>query len=143
MSAKRAIDVLFAGAGLLTLLPLLTIVSLAIKIDSSGPIIFRQHRKGFNGREFEIYKFRTMTVLENGRAISQATRNDKRVTRVGRLLRATSIDELPQLLNVLFGDMSVVGPRPHAVAHDDEYTKAIANYAFRHHVKPGITGWAQ
>jgi len=141
--AKRVLDLVFAGAGILTLLPLLLVVSIAIKIDSPGPLIFRQNRKGFNGREFKIYKFRTMTVLENGSFICQAKRNDKRVTRIGRLLRATSIDELPQLINVLRGDMSVVGPRPHAVAHDDEYVKAIANYAFRHHVKPGITGWAQ
>jgi lipopolysaccharide/colanic/teichoic acid biosynthesis glycosyltransferase len=122
---------------------LLAVVSLAIKLDSSGPVVFRQHRKGFNGRSFEILKFRTMTVLENGGAIRQARRKDKRVTRMGRLLRATSIDELPQLINVLRGEMSIVGPRPHALAHDDEYATSIANYAFRHHVKPGITGWAQ
>jgi undecaprenyl-phosphate galactose phosphotransferase/putative colanic acid biosynthesis UDP-glucose lipid carrier transferase len=90
-----------------------------------------------------IWKFRTMTVLENGGSICQATRNDERTTRVGRLLRITSIDELPQLINVLRGDMSLVGPRPHAVAHDDEYGRSIGKYAFRHHVKPGITGWAQ
>jgi undecaprenyl-phosphate galactose phosphotransferase/putative colanic acid biosynthesis UDP-glucose lipid carrier transferase len=114
-----------------------------IKLESRGPLIFRQQRKGFNGREFPILKFRTMKVLENGRAIPQARRNDARVTRVGRMLRATSIDELPQLINVLRGHMSLVGPRPHAVAHDDEYTELIANYAFRQHVRPGLTGWAQ
>jgi lipopolysaccharide/colanic/teichoic acid biosynthesis glycosyltransferase len=106
-------------------------------------VIFRQRRKGFNGREFTIFKFRTMSVLEDGRVIEQARRNDPRVTRIGRILRAASIDELPQLINVLQGSMSLVGPRPHALAHDDGYTKLIAKYAFRQHVKPGLTGWAQ
>ena len=143
LATKRALDLILAGAGLLALLPLLAIVSLAVKIDSRGPVIFRQSRRGFNGREFMIWKFRTMTVLENGRVICQAKREDSRTTRVGRLLRITSIDELPQLINVLRGEMSLVGPRPHAVAHDDEYGRSIGKYAFRHHVKPGITGWAQ
>lgn len=143
MAAKRTVDLVLAGSGLLVLLPLLAIVSIAIKIDSRGPVIFRQSRRGFNGREFMIWKFRTMTVLENGRVISQARRGDDRITRLGRLLRVTSIDELPQLINVLRGEMSLVGPRPHAVAHDDEYGRSIGKYAFRHHVKPGITGWAQ
>jgi Undecaprenyl-phosphate glucose phosphotransferase len=143
LATKRTVDLLLAGTGLLALLPLLAIVSLAIKIDSRGPVIFRQSRRGFNGREFMIWKFRTMSVLENGRVISQAKRKDERITRVGRLLRVTSIDELPQLINVLRGEMSLVGPRPHAVAHDDEYGRSIGKYAFRHHVKPGITGWAQ
>jgi undecaprenyl-phosphate galactose phosphotransferase/putative colanic acid biosynthesis UDP-glucose lipid carrier transferase len=143
LAAKRTLDLVSAGAGLVVLLPLLAVVSLAIKLDSPGPVIFRQSRRGFNGREFMIWKFRTMTVAENGRVIYQAKRNDERVTRVGRLLRATSIDELPQLVNVLRGEMSLVGPRPHALAHDDEYGKTIGKYAFRHHVKPGITGWAQ
>ena len=101
-----------AAAGLVILLPLLAVVILAIKLDSRGPVIFRQSRRGFNGREFMIWKFRTMTVVENGTAICQAKRNDERVTRIGRLLRATSIDELPQLVNVLRGEMSLVGPRP-------------------------------
>ena len=121
----------------------LAAVAILIRLESPGPLIFRQRRKGFNGREFTIFKFRTMNVLEDGRVIPQARRNDPRVTRVGRILRATSIDELPQLINVLRGHMSLVGPRPHAVAHDDGYTKLIANYAFRQHVKPGLTGWAQ
>jgi undecaprenyl-phosphate galactose phosphotransferase/putative colanic acid biosynthesis UDP-glucose lipid carrier transferase len=142
-TAKRALDLAAAGVGLVTLLPLLAVVSAAIKIDSRGPAIFRQARRGFNGREFMIWKFRTMTVVENGTAVCQAKRHDERVTRVGRLSRATSIDELPQLVNVLRGEMSLVGPRPHAVAHDDEYGRSIGKYAFRHHVKPGITGWAQ
>jgi len=140
---KRAVDAALASAMLLALSPLLAIVAAAIKLDSPGPVIFRQRRNGFNGRQFEIYKFRTMNVLEDGAVIRQAKKRDNRVTAVGRLLRRSSIDELPQLFNVLKGDMSLVGPRPHALAHDDEYGKLIANYAFRHHVKPGITGWAQ
>jgi exopolysaccharide biosynthesis polyprenyl glycosylphosphotransferase len=136
-------DVVGSTGLLLLLSPLLLLVSAAIKLESRGPVIFRQHRKGFNGRPFTIYKFRTMTVCENGASIRQAQANDSRVTPLGALLRSTSIDELPQLINVLRGEMSLVGPRPHAVAHDDEYSKLIANYAFRHHVKPGITGLAQ
>ena len=140
---KRVFDLIVASVGLALLAPALLAACVAIKLDSSGPIIFRQRRRGFNGREFAIYKFRTMNVLEDGPCIRQATRKDERVTRLGRLLRASSIDELPQLLNVIKGEMSLVGPRPHAVAHDDEYSNMIDNYAFRHHVKPGITGWAQ
>lgn len=143
LAMKRAFDLLIAGALLVVLSPLLSLVSIAIKLNSSGPVVFRQHRKGFNGRQFTIYKFRTMTVAENGTTVRQARPNDERVTNLGFFLRSTSIDELPQLINVLRGEMSLVGPRPHAVAHDDEYSKLIANYAFRHHVKPGITGWAQ
>lgn len=143
LALKRALDLLVAGALLAALSPLLALVSIVIKLDSKGPVIFRQHRKGFNGQEFAIYKFRTMKVAENGGAIRQARQNDERVTRFGSLLRSTSIDELPQLINVLKGEMSLVGPRPHAVAHDDEYSKVIAKYAFRHHMKPGITGLAQ
>jgi undecaprenyl-phosphate galactose phosphotransferase/putative colanic acid biosynthesis UDP-glucose lipid carrier transferase len=143
LALKQTLDVILASALLVALAPLLAAVCIMIKLESRGPLIFRQQRKGFNGREFPILKFRTMKVLENGRAIPQARRNDARVTRVGRMLRATSIDELPQLINVLRGHMSLVGPRPHAVAHDDEYTELIANYAFRQHVRPGLTGWAQ
>jgi Undecaprenyl-phosphate glucose phosphotransferase len=141
--AKRALDIFIGAFALAGLLPLMSLVACAIRLGSPGPAIFRQRRKGFNGQEFTIYKFRTMTVMEDGKEIVQARRSDVRVTRLGRLLRQTSIDELPQLYNVLRGDMSLVGPRPHAVAHDNEYCEAIANYAFRHHVKPGITGWAQ
>jgi Undecaprenyl-phosphate glucose phosphotransferase len=140
---KRAFDLACASVGLMMLLPLLGVVALAIKLDSRGPVLFRQYRTGFNGRTFSIYKFRTMTTMENGSQVRQATRNDARITRVGRMLRCTSIDELPQLLNVLAGHMSLVGPRPHAVAHDDHYSEVIADYAMRQHVKPGITGWAQ
>ena len=140
---KRLFDVTFAGLALAIFSPLLLLTAVAIKLDSDGPVIFRQRRRGFNGREFAIYKFRTMTVLEDGSTVRQAQRDDARVTWLGRLLRASSIDELPQLINVLTGDMSLVGPRPHAVVHDDEYGKLIDNYMYRHHVKPGITGWAQ
>lgn len=140
---KRAFDVAVALFGLLLVAPLLLIAMVAIRIDSPGPALFRQARRGFNGRTFRILKLRTMTVTEDGGFVAQATREDPRVTRVGAWLRRTSIDELPQLWNVLRGEMSVVGPRPHAVAHDDHYHRLIQNYAFRHHVKPGITGWAQ
>jgi Undecaprenyl-phosphate glucose phosphotransferase len=143
MIAKRLFDVVVASLGFVSLAFLLLIISVAIKLDSPGPVIFRQRRKGFNGVEFGIYKFRTMTVLEDGPVITQAGRNDPRVTWIGRLLRASSMDELPQLFNVLAGEMSLVGPRPHALAHDQEYSHSIDNYAIRHHVKPGITGWAQ
>jgi undecaprenyl-phosphate galactose phosphotransferase/putative colanic acid biosynthesis UDP-glucose lipid carrier transferase len=143
LALKRALDMILAGSLLVALLPLLALVGIAIKLDSPGPIIFRQRRMGFNGEVFTIYKFRTMSVLEDGDTIKQATRADPRITRLGQLLRSTSIDELPQILNVLYGDMSLVGPRPHALAHDAEYSKLIGSYACRHHVKPGITGWAQ
>ena len=128
---------------LLCLSPMLAMTAAAIKLSSAGPAIFRQRRRGFNGRPFVIYKFRTMNVLEDGEVIRQATKQDDRVTPIGRVLRQSSIDELPQLFNVLKGDMSLVGPRPHAMAHDDEYGAAIANYAYRQHVKPGLTGLAQ
>jgi Undecaprenyl-phosphate glucose phosphotransferase len=142
-AVKRSIDMLVAFSGLVMLAPLLAIVAIAIKMDTSGPILFRQTRRGFNGKRFKIFKFRSMTVLEDGATIKQATATDDRVTRVGAFIRKSSIDEFPQLLNVLRGEMSIVGPRPHAVAHDDYFTRQIENYAFRHHVKPGITGWAQ
>jgi Undecaprenyl-phosphate glucose phosphotransferase len=142
-ATKRVLDICLASAILLFLSPLLAITAVAIKLSGPGPVIFRQRRNGFNGRPFVIYKFRTMSVLEDGPAIRQASRQDARVTAIGRVLRQSSIDELPQLVNVLKGDMSLVGPRPHAIAHDDEYGAAIANYAYRHHVKPGLTGLAQ
>jgi Undecaprenyl-phosphate glucose phosphotransferase len=142
-AAKRAIDVVGSLSALILLLPLLTITALLVKLDSPGPILFRQKRCGFNGRPFDILKFRTMSVLEDGPTISQATQSDTRVTRVGRWLRRTSIDELPQFFNVLSGTMSLIGPRPHAMAHDNQFDKVVSNYAFRHHVKPGVTGWAQ
>src|SRR6476660_2207759 len=142
-AVKRTIDIVVAGTALLLLLPLFVMTAIAIKLDSPGPVIFRQRRSGFNGRQFQIMKFRTMSVLEDGETVVQAQRNDARITRVGTWLRRTSIDELPQLFNVLQGKMSLIGPRPHALAHDDEFTSVVAKYAYRHHVKPGITGWAQ
>jgi len=140
---KRSMDIFVATLALLFFLPVMTLTAIAIKLDSRGPVIFRQNRKGFNGRQFVIFKFRTMTVQENGSAVAQATRDDPRVTAIGRLLRSSSIDELPQLLNVLKGDMSLIGPRPHALAHDSYFENILGDYASRHHVKPGITGWAQ
>jgi undecaprenyl-phosphate galactose phosphotransferase/putative colanic acid biosynthesis UDP-glucose lipid carrier transferase len=140
---KRVLDMVGAAVLLLGLLPLMLVTALAIKIDSPGPVLFRQRRSGFNAKRFMIFKFRTMTVMEDGDKVSQATKHDPRVTPFGGFLRASSIDELPQLINVLRGDMSLVGPRPHALAHDDQYSEVLADYAYRHHVKPGITGWAQ
>jgi Undecaprenyl-phosphate glucose phosphotransferase len=140
---KRVMDILVAAPALMFFLPVMAFTAIAIKLDSPGPVIFCQNRKGFNGREFVIFKFRTMTCQENGSAVVQATREDSRVTAIGRLLRSASIDELPQLLNVLKGDMSLIGPRPHALAHDNYFEGILGDYAFRHHVKPGITGWAQ
>ena len=140
---KRNIDIFVAAVALIFFLPLMVLTAIAIKLDSPGPVIFRQNRNGFNGRQFVIFKFRTMTVQENGPTVAQATRDDPRVTAIGRLLRSASIDELPQLLNVLKADMSLIGPRPHALAHDNYFQNVLSDYAFRHHVKPGITGWAQ
>ena len=141
--AKRAMDIVIATIALIFLVPVMALTAVAIKLDGPGPVVFRQRRKGFNGQEFVMLKFRTMSVQEDGAVVTQATHNDPRVTPVGRLLRSASIDELPQLLNVLGGDMSLIGPRPHALAHDDYFQKIVSDYAFRHHVKPGLTGWAQ
>ncbi|GJE77128.1 hypothetical protein BGCPKDLD_3729 [Methylorubrum suomiense] len=141
--AKRFLDIAVAASALVALLPLMVLVCVAIKLDSPGPVLFRQTRNGFNGRKFKILKFRSMRVQEDSGVVRQATRNDPRVTMVGSWLRRSSIDELPQLINVLRGEMSIVGPRPHAVTHDTFYDNLIANYAWRHHVKPGLTGWAQ
>lgn len=142
-AVKRAMDLVGAASALVILTPLLAVVMVAIKLDSPGPLLFRQTRCGFNGRQFQIMKFRTMSVMENGASIQQAKVADPRVTRVGKWLRRASVDELPQLLNVLRGSMSLVGPRPHAIAHDIEFDKVIRHYAFRQRVKPGLTGWAQ
>jgi putative colanic acid biosynthesis UDP-glucose lipid carrier transferase len=142
-ATKRLLDLIGALFALVALCPLLAAVALAIKLDSPGPVLFRQKRCGFNGRAFAMYKFRTMFVLEDGPTIIQAKFVDSRVTRFGKWLRRTSIDELPQLFNVLNGTMSLVGPRPHAIAHDDQFNKVVHNYAFRRRVKPGLTGWAQ
>ncbi len=140
---KRLTDIAVAGFALLLFLPLLLIVMLVIRLESPGQAIFRQRRTGYRGQVFTIYKFRTMTVTEDCAEVRQATRNDERVTEVGALLRKLSIDELPQLWNVLKGDMSIVGPRPHALAHDEYYGALIPTYAARFRAKPGLTGYAQ
>lgn len=140
---KRLFDICFSSMTLIALSPMMLLVAVAIKLDSKGPVFFFQTRKGYGGRTFRIVKFRSMRVLEDGPQLRQATRSDLRVTRVGAFIRSTSIDELPQFWNILKGDMSVVGPRPHALAHDDFYDAQIGRYIFRRHVKPGLTGWAQ
>jgi putative colanic acid biosysnthesis UDP-glucose lipid carrier transferase len=141
---KRVFDFLFAGCVLIALAPLFAVVGLAVKLTSRGPVFFKQRRKGLDGNEFEIYKFRSMKVhAEVAGQVTQARRGDPRVTRVGAFLRRTSLDELPQFINVLKGEMSVVGPRPHALAHDDIYKDLVRGYMARYRIKPGITGWAQ
>ncbi|MBS0275706.1 MAG: sugar transferase [Proteobacteria bacterium] len=140
---KRALDLALAVPALILLSPLMLILSVLIRAGSEGPAVFRQTRLGLNGAPFQILKFRTMTVLENGPAIKQAELNDARVTKVGAWMRRLSLDELPQLINVINGDMSLIGPRPHALAHDRYYGRQIAGYELRQNVKPGISGWAQ
>ncbi|MES2256494.1 MAG: exopolysaccharide biosynthesis polyprenyl glycosylphosphotransferase [Pseudomonadota bacterium] len=143
ISIKRVLDIVLSLVALLLFLPVLAIIALAIVWDSGEPVFFHQRRIGQYGKVFNIYKFRTMHVLEDGAQMVQAFRGDARITRVGHFLRVTSLDELPQLLNVLKGEMSLVGPRPHAVTHDEYYSALIQNYHVRYAVKPGITGWAQ
>ncbi|MGL4325029.1 MAG: undecaprenyl-phosphate glucose phosphotransferase [Beijerinckiaceae bacterium] len=140
---KRGFDIVASLIGMVLLVPLVVLVAISIKIDSAGPVFFLQRRYGFNQKPFRIIKFRTMTTMDDGAIVQQASKDDQRITRVGRILRRYNIDELPQLLNVLIGDMSLVGPRPHALAHDHHFMSRIALYARRHNVKPGITGWAQ
>lgn len=140
---KRISDVFLSTFILLLIAPVLLLVAIAIKLNSPGPIIFKQRRYGLDGKQIVVYKFRSMTVTEDGPAVQQATKNDTRITPLGSFLRKSSIDELPQFLNVLQGRMSIVGPRPHAVAHNELYRKLIKGYMVRHKVKPGITGWAQ
>lgn len=140
---KRVSDVVLSLVILLLISPILLGVALAVKRGSAGPAIFRQRRYGLDGKEIVVYKFRSMTVTEDGASVQQATKNDSRITPIGAFLRKTSLDELPQFINVLQGRMSIVGPRPHAVAHNEMYRKLIKGYMVRHKVKPGITGWAQ
>jgi Undecaprenyl-phosphate glucose phosphotransferase len=140
---KRGFDIAAASLGLILFSPLLVVVAVAIKLDSRGPVLFRQMRHGYNNEVFRVLKFRSMTTIEDGCAFTQAMRDDARVTRVGRVLRSTNIDELPQLVNVLRGEMSIVGPRPHPVAMNQNFEQQISPLSRRHKVRPGITGWAQ
>ena len=142
-SSKRLLDLVIAVPVLIVLTPLLAFLALLIRLDSPGPVLFCQKRLGYRGRSFGILKLRTMRVLEDGETVTQARPDDTRTTRLGRWLRASSLDELPQLINVIKGEMSLVGPRPHAKAHDEFYGRLIANYPRRQDVKPGMTGWAQ
>lgn len=139
---KRAFDVLGAAMVLLIFLPLLLTIALAVRVESPGPALFRQRRTGLDGVIFTVFKFRTMTVAEDGETVRQATQNDTRVTALGAILRKLSLDELPQLLNVLRGEMSLIGPRPHAVAHDEAWGEQVPNYARRFRARPGLTGYA-
>ncbi|MEM5342946.1 undecaprenyl-phosphate glucose phosphotransferase [Paraburkholderia azotifigens] len=144
MVKKDLFDRLFALAALIAISPILLGCAIAVKLSSRGPVFFRQQRKGADGRVFTIYKFRTMRLhVQKAGVLEQAKRNDPRITRVGAFLRRTSLDELPQFFNVLCGDMSVVGPRPHALEHDDLYQHVVSGYIHRYRIKPGITGWAQ
>ena len=141
--SARAFDILASCIILLLISPVLIAIALMIKFSSDGPVIFKQRRYGIDGEPFMVYKFRTMSVCEDNELVTQATQNDARVTQLGAILRKTSLDELPQLFNVLNGSMSIVGPRPHAISHNEHYRKIIRGYMWRHKVKPGITGWAQ
>lgn len=140
---KRLEDITIGSIVALVVAPFVPLIALAIKLDSPGPVLFRQRRRGRNQRVFEVLKFRTMSVMEDGADVRQATKHDPRVTKVGRFLRRTSLDELPQLWNVLYGDMSLVGPRPHAMVHDQKFGEMLESYANRHQMKPGVTGQAQ
>jgi putative colanic acid biosynthesis UDP-glucose lipid carrier transferase len=140
---KRASDIVLASLILVLVAPLMLALAIGVKLSSPGPVIFRQRRNGLDGEEIWIYKFRSMSTQDNGTVVKQATRDDPRITPFGRFIRRNSLDELPQFLNVLQGRMSIVGPRPHAVAHNDLYSPTIKAYMVRHKVRPGITGWAQ
>jgi putative colanic acid biosysnthesis UDP-glucose lipid carrier transferase len=140
---KRTMDIALGSCALLLALPVIALIAVAVRVSSRGPVLFRQRRYGLNGEEITVYKFRSMTVCEDGAVVTQAKAQDQRVTRVGRFIRRTSLDELPQLFNVLQGTMSLVGPRPHAIAHNEKYRRLINGYMIRHKVRPGITGLAQ
>jgi putative colanic acid biosynthesis UDP-glucose lipid carrier transferase len=140
---KRASDVIFSVAILAAIAPLLLVLALCVKLGSPGPVIFKQRRYGLDGDDIVVYKFRSMTVTEDGDAVPQCAKRDKRLTPLGAFMRRTSLDELPQFINVLQGRMSIVGPRPHAVAHNELYRTLIKGYMQRHKVRPGLTGWAQ
>lgn len=140
---KRTSDIVISLLILLVISPLMLLIAIGLKLTSRGPVLFKQRRYGLDGKEIVVYKFRSMTVMEDDGQVSQATRNDPRITRFGSFLRKTSLDELPQFINVLQGGMSVVGPRPHAISHNEMYRSLIKGYMIRHKVKPGITGWAQ
>jgi putative colanic acid biosynthesis UDP-glucose lipid carrier transferase len=141
--AKRVLDLSFVVLSMPLVLPVCLIIGVAVKLSSRGPVLFAQRRYGMDGAEILVYKFRSMTVCEDGGEIRQASRADQRITRLGRILRRTSLDELPQLINVLQGRMSLVGPRPHAVSHNELYRRQISGYMVRHKALPGLTGWAQ
>jgi putative colanic acid biosynthesis UDP-glucose lipid carrier transferase len=141
--AKRASDIVLSTLILIMLTPIMLGLAIGVKRSSPGPIIFKQRRYGLDGKEILVYKFRSMTTTDNGAVVKQSTKNDQRITPFGAFIRRTSLDELPQFINVLQGRMSIVGPRPHAVAHNETYRKLIKGYMVRHKVKPGITGWAQ
>jgi putative colanic acid biosynthesis UDP-glucose lipid carrier transferase len=140
---KRAEDVVIGSLIMVLIAPFLLLIGLGIKLTSPGPVLFKQRRYGLKGEIVEVWKFRSMSVCDDGATVVQAQKNDARVTRFGAFLRRTSLDELPQFINVLQGQMSIVGPRPHAVAHNEQYRRLIHGYMLRHKVKPGITGWAQ
>lgn len=143
MVFKRLEDIFLSLLIIILISPILLVIAVAVKVSSPGPVIFKQKRYGMDGKAIKVWKFRSMTVMENDTLVKQATKNDVRVTKVGSFLRKTSLDELPQFFNVLSGKMSIVGPRPHAVAHNEQYRNIIEGYMLRHKVKPGITGWAQ
>ncbi|MEY4765035.1 MAG: hypothetical protein RI907_1708, partial [Pseudomonadota bacterium] len=140
---KRASDIVLSLGILLLISPILMVIAIGVKLSSPGPAIFKQRRNGLDGEEIIVYKFRSMRVQDNGPVVKQATKGDPRITKFGAFIRKTSLDELPQFINVLQGRMSIVGPRPHAVAHNEEYRRLIKAYMVRHKVRPGITGWAQ
>tara|TARA_B100001057_G_C22565234_1_gene838924 strand:- start:208 stop:798 length:591 start_codon:yes stop_codon:yes gene_type:complete len=140
---KRIEDIVLSTCILILISPVLLFVALGVRSSSPGPIIFKQNRYGIDGQQIKVWKFRSMTTLDNGSEVKQATKSDPRITKFGAFIRRTSLDELPQFVNVLQGRMSIVGPRPHAVAHNEQYRLIVDKYMLRHKVKPGITGWAQ